>query len=805
MSMTDEANRAHGEKVRLRIARALDCVIALFAVAVIFLLVAAAVAPRFKAAFEVGRIDSVGGHAFMFAPSFETHWPYAIPSHPDFKLAPGDVKVTENGKFIGTLEPAHDVIRGLGDGRFNFWEGTVFFSSSDNTDPRTNGRTYGVRVKARLIPAADAARTLSIGVLAALILCRIGALIWVYLARAIARTCSLASRVLLIPCRVSAHMGIHVGRTIVRPWKRWALASQLQTGVAAILRRMQFWLGASVRLAQRVPLTFARTFALVSAAVLAVFCWQSLARPMPLILGVDGYNYVQPGILWAAGRDVAGQSLRDLGYPALTVAALRLGSLSTLPLLQLFIVIIGLACLLGVLYLMLAGAASRLNGVSRIPMWVLALCASAVAAAYCMLMVSHDLFVIDIYSAMGEAPHVLPTALALLLFVGGWTARTPRWRVSLMVMALVATYLSIMVKPHTLVVLALCAASLLIVGLRDVRAFRSPLVLVLCAAAAGLIVEVHRLDAWVSPAHGDFGPKTLFCNHLDVVEPVFDTSTPERARIMQLLRAVRRKPDGWVLMGYNGDRCVYSKDFTDAINAAARAEGLQPASWDQREFLHAVLKNPVAYGRDVLKQLVYFMIHPIDDVDITTQNDIAGDIWDRFAPFENLIHMSRAQFRVDVSNWVPAAYPASASIAKDLLRSVSASFAGVTLGSTLLALTAMVFLRGKVDLRPEITMVATAAFTAAFVMTTALAHTFDVGRYLTDILPVSLLWWVMGVAYLAHGLILVSVLTVRQDHRAPAGGNARLSTAVTRERAGGAVRPGGTLDRAAQGPGRSAG
>jgi hypothetical protein len=764
------------DDVRRRIARAFDIAIVLLAIVAVGLSVAAAVSPRFVAAVSPDRVTGEGGHAFALGPGFKTHWPYAIPSHPDSTLGSDDVKVSEDGKFFGTLEPSHDKIRQLGGGRFNFWEGGLWFSSSDSTDPRTNGRTYGVRVKARLAPSAAVARTWSLSILVVLVLCRTTAALFAYAAR-----------------------------TFARMIDRWALASHSRAGLASLRQRADTWIPPMVRFARRVPLTFGRTFALVSAVLLAIFCWQSLARPMPLMFEIDSNGYVQPGILWDAGLDVTGGSSRDLGYPALTVLALRLGSLSTIPLLQLFIVVTGLACVLGVLYLMLAGVASRLNGVSHIPMWILTLCACTVAAAYSMLMVSHDLFVVDIYSAMAEAPHFLPTALALLLFVGGWTASTPAHRVGLLVMAVTAAYLSIMVKPHTSMVLVLCVAGLLAVGLWEFRAFRSPLILAVCAVSAGLIVEVHRLDAWVTPPHADFGPKTLFCNHLDVVEPVFDRSTPERARIMELLRGVLQNPNRWPLMGYNGDLCVYDTAFTDAINAAAKSEGVPAASWQQREFLHAVLKNPVAFGRDVFRQLDYFMVHPVDDVEYTGKGGITDDVWERFKPFLNIIRMSHDQFQVDVSNWVPTAYPRLASLAKYLLRSISATFAGVTLASTALALTVILFLRGKTDLRLEIAIVATAAFTAAFAMTTAIAHTFDVGRYLTDILPFSLLWWVMGIAYMAHGLVLLGTLAVRRDRRSSGAGSVGLSTAATRERAADAVRPAGALDSAPLVPGRSAG
>ncbi len=525
---------------------------------------------------------------------------------------------------------------------------------------------------------------------------------------------------------------------------------------------------------RNVPLPFGATFALVSAGILIAFCWQTLARPMPLLFTGDSFGYIDPGLEMAAGVDAGGTSVRDLGYPALTLLAARLGSLSAIPRLQLFIVAAGLACALAVLFIALEGMAARLHRLTNIPRTVLAICAAAAAAVYCWLMLSHDLFVVDIYSLMAEAPHVLPTALALLLFVRGCVTGSPARRVGLFATAVAAAYLSVMVKPHTSMVVALCASALLIAVARHVRALRSPAVLAVCVAAAALVVAVHRIDVWITPPGDDFGPKAFFCNHLDVIEPSFDTSTPERARILTMIRGVLQNPIRWDVTGFDGDLCVYDQAFTDAIRAAARSAGQSVASWQQREFLGAVLRHPLLYGRNVLRQMTQFMVHPIDAVTYEGTSHIGDGDWDNLGRFKGVMGVSRDQLEGQVGNWVPAAYPALASAAKSLLDVLSDSFAAVTIGGTGSALIVMVFLRGKADLRAEVVLLATAAFTLSFALTTALAHTFDVTRYLTDILPFSVLWWVMAVAYTVQGVILIGALAVRGERRSPAPTDAGL-------------------------------
>jgi hypothetical protein len=50
----------------------------------------------------------------------------------------------ENGTIIGVAHTAHAEIAQLGRGRYSHWSGTLYFSSLDNSDPNTNGRTYAL-------------------------------------------------------------------------------------------------------------------------------------------------------------------------------------------------------------------------------------------------------------------------------------------------------------------------------------------------------------------------------------------------------------------------------------------------------------------------------------------------------------------------------------------------------------------------------------------------------------------------------------------------------------------------------------
>ncbi len=582
----------------------------------------------------------------------------------------------------------------------------------------------------RLVPSAAAARDGSLAALIACLLARLGLAVMPGAMRAARRGIGAAT----ILCR-NGHAALR----------------RASGAVARPARRAADW----------VPLTFGRTYALVSAALLGGFAWQTSLRPAPLFTQSDSFGYIVPGLVWASGRDMTGQSIRDIGYPLLTLLAVRLGSLAVLPRIQLLIVVAGMVCLLGALYLALRAVASRLEHVAAIPRWLAALVAAGLAAAFIVLLANHDLFVIDIASAMAEGPHVLPTALAALLFLGGWMATSGPWKVGLLASASLAAYASTTVKPHTLFVVPLCLASVAVACIRHRSAFRSPAVIPVCFAAALCALGINRLEAWVTPRGTDFGPKTLFCNHLDVIEPIFARSSPQRTRVSVLMRDTLSRVDGWPLLGYAGDGCTYNQSFTKAINEAAESEGETSAQWELREFLTGVLKNPLRYARDVLHQTAFFMFHPVANIDLTAHSDLDDADATVLLPYASLINMRRLDWEADAANWVSDAYPLLAGPAKRSLQVISDLFAPVTLLATALSAASLMVFRRGMDLRPEIAVVATACFTAAFAATVVLTHSFDVGRYVTDILPISLLWWFLSVVYLGQALMVAVAVSVR--------------------------------------------
>jgi hypothetical protein len=60
--------------------------------------------------------------------------------------SPSEARILENGVPLpGPANALHDDIRRLGLGRYSFWHGDIYFSTSDNSDPCKNGRIYTIQ------------------------------------------------------------------------------------------------------------------------------------------------------------------------------------------------------------------------------------------------------------------------------------------------------------------------------------------------------------------------------------------------------------------------------------------------------------------------------------------------------------------------------------------------------------------------------------------------------------------------------------------------------------------------------------
>ena len=109
--------------------------------------------PNIQEILPESRMDRELGFAFIVSP-LGVRFPLGLL---ELRFSSSDapsrssLQVFENGHPLGPSRSRHDAIRTKGGGRYSYWDENLYFSSSDNTDPRTNERIYGIA--GQLVPA----------------------------------------------------------------------------------------------------------------------------------------------------------------------------------------------------------------------------------------------------------------------------------------------------------------------------------------------------------------------------------------------------------------------------------------------------------------------------------------------------------------------------------------------------------------------------------------------------------------------------------------------------------------------------
>ena len=71
-----------------------------------------------------------------------------------------NLRLFDDNRELGPPHSMHADIRAMGHGMFSHWSNSIYLSSSDGTDPKSNGRTYHVRYSA--YPASGAPKLLTL-------------------------------------------------------------------------------------------------------------------------------------------------------------------------------------------------------------------------------------------------------------------------------------------------------------------------------------------------------------------------------------------------------------------------------------------------------------------------------------------------------------------------------------------------------------------------------------------------------------------------------------------------------------------
>jgi hypothetical protein len=256
------------------------------------------------------------------------------------------------------------------------------------------------------------------------------------------------------------------------------------------------------------------------------------------------------------------------------------------------------------------------------------------------------------------------------------------------------------------------------------------------AAALTLLAAGSRFGASNSDqASVMFVPKTLFCNHLNIVlasdaarhEIASAASDRTEATMARLAADFAAEPTRWPVLGFFGDACLFDTALDrDVVGDTGNDVGAAAAYW--RIFLAAVRDRPLAYAGKVIRQMAYAVsvawpAYGLEPAIPVSTDDVphVSDIFSRHGRVAHLIDLQGGPVRIGLLSDHP-------DMSAYLFDALSAGFAVAVI---FWMITAMQRQRSEFSTRAGIVIV----MWAASIVTAAAAHTLDVWRYLLPAVP----------------------------------------------------------------------
>jgi hypothetical protein len=256
------------------------------------------------------------------------------------------------------------------------------------------------------------------------------------------------------------------------------------------------------------------------------------------------------------------------------------------------------------------------------------------------------------------------------------------------------------------------------------------------AAALALLAAGSRFGASDSDqASVVFVPKTLFCNHLNIVlasdaarrEIVSAAGDRADATMARLAADFAAEPGRWPVLGFFGDACLFDTALDgDVADGSGNAVGAAAAY--RRIFLAAVRDRPLAYAGKFVRQMAYgasvaWPPYGLDPVIPVSTDDVphVSDILTRHGRAAQQIDLQGGPVRIGLLSDLPG-------ISAYLFRALSTAFVIAVIFWTV---TAVRRRRPRFVTRAGIVIV----MWATSIVIAAGAHTLDVWRYLVPAVP----------------------------------------------------------------------
>jgi hypothetical protein len=352
----------------------------------------------------------------------------------------------------------------------------------------------------------------------------------------------------------------------------------------------------------------------VCIALMLAYCIEWLVRPTLVVITPDSAGYMHPALALYYGVDLEAPGwTRTFGYPLFLTFVLGLsGSFLHVPTVQMLLVA-GTALLTVITISMSTSAQSRKS-------FTMALLQAALSILAVFGLLRYQPLTNQAHELIPEALYTFLATATLLLI---WLALSRRYPTPILVClyfvgTLVSTY-TYSVKLHwgAAMLFTWTAMSLSVIGATWQTHRRSIVLLGIALTGSIVCFAVSQMSREERSSY------ILLCNHANLVAPIIDTLLlpPDSAAVIKgiLERTASGGPNGWNILGLNGDDCMYRSGlYKYLLDIKGDPEAVR--GFMLRAFYAGVLNDPKTYAAKVIKQIWYALENPFPNIDQTIES-----------------------------------------------------------------------------------------------------------------------------------------------------------------------------------------
>jgi hypothetical protein len=235
----------------------------------------------------------------------------------------------------------------------------------------------------------------------------------------------------------------------------------------------------------------------------------------------------------------------------------------------------------------------------------------------------------------------------------------------------------------------------------------------------------------------NFGPRTIICNNLDIIEPTLgDLETAQNRNLLEQLRAEMRnvlnQPRGeWRTLGFDGDACMYRSQVPELLERA-RPDAMGKTAFSSIILGKAVAAHPVQFLTRIGKQLGRAIFIPFPGP--ADRQIVDPTLFERLQQYPDIRRLQVAPSLLSAREPAPLAdtAPPIGIVGNIILKRAKEWFWPVLVGASLATFWALFRTKNYLKLsnqrRALVWWLAAGAYFSSLAVV-ALVHSFDITRY----------------------------------------------------------------------------